>query len=141
MSATAKATTIRVRGLRFTKSAPFKTRKPARSQCKPVQERKPVRNHGKTSQHQQDSEGNQQTARGHFDRMHMRAEPAIKFKKALHTQCRQQERHCQAQRINREQNHAFRQSILRGSQGKDASKNRADEWSPAEGEREADPKS
>src|SRR5271155_597502 len=53
-------------------------------QSEAVEERKPIRNQGKAANHEQHAERDQQRARGHFQRVHARAEAAVKLQKTLH---------------------------------------------------------
>src|SRR6516225_1478429 len=57
---------------------------------KPVQEREIARDDGEASQHQQSAQDDQQSAAGHFERMHVRAEAAVKLEKALDAERSQQ---------------------------------------------------
>src|ERR1039458_2284827 len=139
MSATTNATTTSARGLRFTENTPFTILEPTPVlQGKTVQERKPIRNQGKAAQHQQHSERDQQGTRGYFQRVHVRAEAAVKLQKALHQKRRQQKRHSQSKRIYREQQDPLDQRILFSGDGEDRGQDRDRTRRPAEGKRKTD---
>src|SRR5271170_8321580 len=104
------------------------------SQRKPVQERKPIRNQSKAADNKQYSKPDHQGARRHFQRMHMRAEAAVKLQKALHQKRSQQKRHSESERIDREQKDPFYQRVLFSGDGEDCGQDRAQARSPTEGE-------
>src|SRR5579885_1908548 len=74
MAAPIPDTKNKAAGFRFTKTS---------LKRKPVQEREISRDDAEASEHQQGPQNDQQAARGHLQRVHVRAEAAVKLEEAL----------------------------------------------------------
>src|SRR5437667_2794847 len=117
MSAMIAATTIGTRGFLFTGELLL--------QRKTVQERRPPRDHREAAQHEQYTQGDQQSAAGYFDSVHMKLEAVIKLEKSPDSKGGQQKRHCQTRGVNREQEDALHDCILRRRESQHHGQNRS----------------
>src|SRR5579885_968984 len=129
MAATIAATKNKAAGFRLTKTS---------LKRKPVQEREIESDDAEASEHQQGPQNDQQAARGHLQRVHVRAEAAVKLEEALDAKRSQQEGHRQAERIHGQQQDALRDRALRGRQPEDDRQDRAHARRPAESEGKPD---
>src|SRR6266436_2234409 len=117
MTAMIAATTIGTSGFLFTSGLLL--------QRKTVQKRQPPRDHREAAQHQQYTQRDQQSAAGYFDSVHMKLEAVIKLEKSPDSKGGQQERHCQTRGVNREQEDALHDWILRCRKSQDHGQDRS----------------
>src|SRR5664279_2873972 len=70
--------------------------------------------------------------------MKMTPELGVKRQKAIDSKRSQQERYCQAHRVNRQQQYPFEDGLLGAGENEDGSQDGADAGSPAKGKGETD---